>query len=162
MVSRAFMAGLVGMTVALGCRLEHIPPGEMLADSDTLNNIIADFHESLAADDWDTFRELFVEDASVSGLAGIGAQSVGGFWSGVRTWAHKTGADHFQAEPSRIEIRHGGRVATAWLTSTWTVDPGSVSPTVIEHRAVFVFVRRGDDWRLVTTLLDRQTTATLS
>jgi hypothetical protein len=162
MSSRAFIVGLVSMTVFLGCRLERLPPGKMMADSETLHGIIATYHESLTADDWEAFRGLFVEDASVSGLAGVGAQTVGGFWSGVRTWVAKTGSGQFDAEPSRIEIRHTGNVATAWLTSTWTADPSGVSPTVIEHHALFVFVRHGEGWRLVTTLLDRRSASTVS
>jgi ketosteroid isomerase-like protein len=162
MVSRVFVVGLVCVTGVLGCRLEHLPPGKMMADSETLEGIITTFHESLTADDWEVFRGLFVEDASVSGMAGVGAQTIGGFWSGVRTWVARTGAGQFDAIPSRIEIRHTGNVATAWLTSTWTVDPSGVSPTVMEHRALFVFLRHGDGWRLVTTLLDRRSASTVS
>ena len=162
MASRAFVAGLVSVTVVLGCRLERLPPGEAMADSETLRGIITAFHESLAADDWDTFQGLFVEDASVSGTAVVGAQTVGSFWSGVRHWVEKTGAGQFDAEPSRVEIRYAGNVATAWLTSTWTADPSGVSPTVMQHRAVFVFLRHRNRWLLVTTLLDRQTASTLS
>ena len=162
MVSRSLVVGLVSVALILGCRLERLPPGKMMADSETLHGIITSFHESLTADDWESFQGLFVEDASVSGMAGVGAQTVDGFWSGVRTWVARTGAGQFDAEPSRIEIRHTGNVATAWLTSTWTADPSGVSPTVMEHRALFVFLRRGDGWRLVTTLLDRRPAETVS
>lgn len=92
MASRAFVAGLVSVTVVLGCRLERLPPGEAMADSETLRGIITAFHESLAADDWVTFQGLFVEDASVSGTAVVGAQTVGSFWSGVRHWVDPGGA----------------------------------------------------------------------
>jgi uncharacterized protein (TIGR02246 family) len=155
MASHRLTAGLLALAAAAGCRLDRIPPG-VAADTDAIRGVVATFHESLAAGDYQEFRTLFDQDASVVWHDET-PQPVDRFWEDFTTWRAQASSAEIDARPVRLQVRHAGDAGTAWMTSVWTVTPLDADTKNLEHRAVLLLHRRGDRWRVVSLLLQRLT-----
>ena len=154
MASHRLTAGLLALAAAIGCRFERIPPGAA-ADADAIRGVVATFHKSLTADDYQSFRALFDPDASVVWHGGT-PQPVQRFWEDLAAWRTQASFPRVDARAVRLQVRHTGDAGTAWLTSVWTVSRLDDDPKDIEHRAVFLLRRRGEQWQVVSLLLQRR------
>lgn len=154
MASHRLTAGLLALAAAAGCRLDRIPPGTV-ADGEAIRGVITAFHDNLAARDYRGFRALFDPDATVVWDDG-GSRSVALFWDDLQAWHARAAPAQVDARPVRLQVRHSGDAGTAWMTSLWTVTRTEDDTKTVEHRAVFLLHRRGEHWRVVSLLLQRQ------
>jgi len=156
MVPFRLAAGLCCLVPLLGCRVERRPPTGAAGDAEAIRLVVGGLHESLTAADRGRFEALF-DSAATLVWNGVASRPAGDFWGRMARWRQQAGAASMDARASRMQIRHQGDVATAWLTSTWIVAPVEGLPKSVDHRAVLLLRREAGGWRIVALVLDRLT-----